>query len=158
MSQAVFDDQGLVAACPHCGQRNRTPYARLDETGTCGRCKNPLPPPATPADIGEAGQFDTLLAQSPLSIVVDFWAPWCGPCRMVAPELAQVAQANRGAFLIVKVNTEALPALGARFGVQSIPTMAVFQGGREVGRTLGARPAAAITGFVRQSLGLSFAG
>ncbi len=154
MSQATFDSQGLVAPCPHCGQRNRTPYAHLGETGVCGRCKNPLPPPSAPADIAEISQFDALLAHSPMPIVVDFWAPWCGPCRMVAPELVKVAQANAGAFLIVKVDTEALPALGARFGVQSIPTMAVFRGGQEVTRTMGARPAPAITAFVRQALGL----
>ena len=154
MSQASFDAQGLVAPCPHCGQRNRTPHAHLGETGTCGRCQNPLPPPSAPADIADAAQFDALLAQSPLPIVADFWAPWCGPCRTVAPELVKVAQAGAGSFLIVKVNTEALPALGARFGVQSIPTLAVFRAGREAARTLGARPAPAITSFVHQALGL----
>ncbi len=154
MSTASFDAQGLVAPCPHCGQRSRTPYAHLGETGTCGRCKNPLPPPSAPADITGVAQFDALLAQSPLPLVVDFWAPWCSPCRQVAPELVKVAQANAGAFLIVKVDTEALPALGARFGVQSIPTMAVFRAGQEVSRTMGARPAPAITSFVRQALGL----
>lgn len=154
MSHAVFDTQGLVAPCPHCGQRSRIPYARLGETGTCGRCKNPLPPPSAPAAITGSAQFELLLARSPLPLVVDFWAPWCGPCRQVAPELVKVARANAGAFLVVKVDTELLPALGARYGVQSIPTMAVFRAGKEVSRTMGARPAAAITSFVRQALGL----
>ena len=88
-----------------------------------------------------------------LPIVVDFWAPWCAPCRMVAPEVAQVAARQAGRWLVVKVNTEALPELGERFGIRSIPTMAVFRGGVEVARTAGARPAADIEAFVRQSLG-----
>jgi thioredoxin 2 len=96
--------------------------------------------------------FDALLESARLPIVVDFWAPWCGPCRMVAPELEKVAQAAAGEFLVVKIDTEALPDLGARFGVRSIPTMAVFGNGREVTRTAGARPAADIQAFVRQAL------
>ena len=85
-------------------------------------------------------------------VVVDFWAPWCGPCRMVAPELERVARSNAGKYLVVKVNTDAMPELGERFRIRSIPTMAVFEGGREVARTAGARPAADIEAFVRQSL------
>ena len=87
-----------------------------------------------------------------LPVIVDFWAPWCGPCRMVAPELQRVAASNAGRYLIVKVNTDAVPELGERFRIRSIPTMAVFEGGREVARTSGARPAADIEAFVRQSL------
>jgi len=81
-------------------------------------------------------------------VVVDFWAPWCGPCRMVAPEIARVAASRAGQWLVAKVNTEELPDLGARLRIQSIPMMAVFQNGREVSRTVGARPAAAIEEFV----------
>ncbi len=80
--------------------------------------------------------------------MVDFWAPWCGPCRMVAPELARVAASSAGRFVVVKVNTDAVPELGERFRIQSIPTMAVFAGGKEVARTSGAMPAAQIESFV----------
>ena len=98
-----------------------------------------------------AAAFDALVQDSKLPVVVDFWAPWCGPCRMVAPELVKVAAANAGRFAVVKVNTDALPELGERYRIRSIPTMAVFAGGKEVARTTGARPAAQIEEFVRQA-------
>ena len=153
MSSTMTDDKGVIVACAQCGQKNRVPFAHLGETGECGRCKAALPPPSGPIDVGSAAQFDRLIADSPLPVVVDYWAPWCGPCRMVAPELEKVATASAGQFLVVKVNTEALPTLGERFNVRSIPTMAVFAHGREVTRTSGARPAAAIQTFVKQAIG-----
>ena len=143
------DERGVIVECSSCGQRNRTPFSA---TGTrCGRCKTAIPAVGEPVEMPSAAAFDAAVAQSPLPVVVDFWAPWCGPCRMVAPELARVASAHAGEYLIVKVNTDAIPELGERFGIRSIPTMAVFSGGREVGRTTGARPAADIEAFVRQS-------
>ncbi len=152
MSPITLDHTGLIIPCPACGQRNRTPYARLGETGYCGKCKTALPPPSIPIDIDSAAHFDALVGASPLPIVVDFWAPWCGPCKMVAPELVKVAASGQGQFVVAKVNTEALPALGQRFGIQSIPTMAVFVQGQETARTAGARPAAQIEAFIRQAL------
>ena len=86
-----------------------------------------------------------------MPVIVDYWAPWCGPCRMVAPELQKVAARQAGKALVVKVNTDELSDLGQRFGIRSIPTMAVFAGGKEVGRTSGARPAADIEAFLEQS-------
>ncbi|MCA1650305.1 MAG: thioredoxin, partial [Acidobacteria bacterium] len=102
-----------------------------------------------PIEVPTAAAFDALITSAPRPVVVDFWAPWCGPCRMVAPEIERVAAQNSGRYIIAKVNTEQLPELGSRFGIRSIPTMAVFGNGRELARTAGARPAADIEAFVR---------
>ena len=152
MGALQLDIRGVLTQCPSCGKTNRLSYAALGKPTRCGGCKTNLPAPDAPVDVPAAGAFEALLRSSRLPIVVDFWAPWCGPCRMVAPEIEKVARHAAGEFLVVKVNTEALPDIGAQFGVRSIPTMAVFSDGREVTRTAGARPAADIEAFVRQAL------
>ncbi len=152
MTKPTLDHKGVVLICAACGRRNRVPFARLADAGTCGQCQAALPLPNTPLDVPGDAVFAALLAGSLLPVVVDFWAPWCEPCRMVAPELDRVAASHAGAWLVVKINTEALPALGARYGVQSIPTMAVFAHGKEAARTSGARPAAAIEAWVKSQL------
>ena len=144
----TVDERGVILSCTSCGKRNRVPFGR---PGKCGQCGVALPSPAEPLDVPSAAAFDALI-RSPLPVVVDFWAPWCGPCRMVAPEIARVAASRAGQWLVAKVNTEELPDLGARLRIQSIPMMAVFQNGREVSRTVGARPAAAIEEFVSAAL------
>jgi thioredoxin 2 len=146
-----LDDRGVVAACGSCGQKNRFAYERLGETVRCGKCKAVLPAASAPIEVDSSAHFDRLIARSSLPVVVDFWAPWCGPCRMVAPELQKVAARQAGKYLVVKVNTDVLADLGERFGIRSIPTMAVFAGGREAARTAGARPANDIEAFVEQS-------
>jgi len=153
MAAGELDPRGVVTACPSCGQKNRLAYEQLGSTVRCARCKQNLAAPAAPVEVRQASDFDRLVAASALPVVVDYWAPWCGPCRMVAPELEKVAARQAGRLLVVKVNTDALTDLGQRFGIRSIPTLAVFAGGREVGRTAGARPAAEIEAFVFQAVG-----
>ena len=148
MAHLELDDRGVVIACGSCGQKNRVVYSHLGDSVKCGRCKNNISATATPLEVSTTADFDRLIAQSSIPIVVDYWAPWCGPCRMVAPELAKVAARSGGKFLVVKVNTDALPDLGERYRIRSIPTMAIFSGGREVTRTTGARPAADIEQFI----------
>jgi len=153
MAAPALDEKGVIAACPNCGQRVRTAYERLGEGVRCARCKADVPPPAEPIEVPSAALFDALVSSSALPVVVDYWAPWCGPCQMVAPELKKVAAAHRGRLIVAKVNTEALGDLAMRFQIQSIPTMALFSGGREVARTVGARPAAGIEAFIDQAAG-----
>ena len=152
MGNLSLDDRGVIVSCASCGQQNRLSYARFDETVQCGKCKAALPPPSTPIEVDSTAHFDALIAHASLPVIVDFWAPWCGPCRMVAPELQKVAARQAGRVLVVKVNTDELGDLGQRFGIRSIPTMALFAGGREVGRTMGARPASDIEAFVEQTV------
>jgi thioredoxin 2 len=153
MSNVRLDDRGVIVACPGCQQGNRIPFERLSDPVRCGRCKRELHPPAEPLEIRDAADFDRVVASASVPVVVDYWAPWCGPCRMVAPELLKVAARRAGRVLVVKVNTEALPDLGDRFGIRSIPTLAVFAKGREAARTAGARPAADIEAFIDQATG-----
>ena len=152
MSNAELDDRGVIVPCPNCGQKNRAHYTRLSAPFRCGQCKHELSPPSDPIEIPASAVFDRVIASASVPVVVDYWAPWCGPCRMVAPELKKVAARQAGRVLVVKVNTEALPDLGERFGIQSIPTLAVFAQGREVARTAGARPAQDIEAFINQAI------
>src|SRR5438477_6334788 len=152
MSNIEADQRGLIVRCPSCGQRNRMVYERLGGPFRCSKCRQELPPPAEPIDICSDVAFDALVGRSPLPVLVDFWAPWCGPCKMVAPEIAKVASRKAGQLLVVKVNTDEVAGVGDRLGIRSIPTMAVFKGGREIARTAGARPASDIEAFVANAL------
>jgi thioredoxin 2 len=146
-----LDDRGFVTPCPACGTKNRLAYDRLGAAVRCGRCREALAPPSEPVEVARAADFDRIVGRAAVPVVVDYWAPWCGPCRMVAPELVKVASRNAGRLLVLKVNTDELPELGERYGIRSIPTLAVFAAGREVARTAGARPAADIEAFVRSA-------
>ena len=152
MSDVQLDERGFILACPSCAQRNRVAFSAGE--ARCGRCKTALPAPSAPIEVPDARAFDALVRDARQPVVVDFWAPWCGPCRMVAPELARVAASNTGRFVVAKVNTDALPDLGERFRIRSIPTLAVFADGKEVARTSGAMPAPQIESFVNGAVGV----
>lgn len=137
----------LHLVCPHCDAVNRVPHARLGEQPNCGQCRQPLFT-GQPIELPRS-RFDRHLGRNDLPVLVDFWAPWCGPCRMMAPAFTQAAGMLEPQFRLVKVNTEAEQALGARFGIRSIPTLALFSGGREVARQAGAMGAADIVRWAR---------
>lgn len=152
MGSITLDERGAIVACAQCGQNNRLAYEHLGDAARCGKCQGPLAPPATPIDIDTSADFDRLIGRSALPVVVDYWAPWCGPCRMVAPEMQKVAARQTGRIVVAKVNTDALDDLGERYGIRSIPTLAVFVEGREAARMAGARPAADIEAFVEEAI------
>jgi thioredoxin 2 len=134
----------MIVPCAACERPNRVPAARLAHDARCAACKAPLLPLARPLPLGSKADLDELIAGSPLPVLIDFWAPWCGPCRQVAPEFDRLARERVGAVIIAKVDTEQLPDLAQRFGIQAIPTMVLFRGGREALRESGAMSAAAI--------------
>jgi thioredoxin 2 len=144
MSTLIADNRGVLSRCPQCGKTNRLGYGALDRTIRCGSCHAPMAAPDAPVEAPDAASFDALVGAASLPVLVDFWAPWCGPCRMMAPELETAARRMAGQTLVVKVNTDSIPELGERYRIQSIPTLAVFRQGREVARASGARAAADI--------------
>lgn len=138
-------------ACATCGQVNRVPAARLDAGPKCGSCGDPL------AD-GRVHELDALshdkaVRGDDLPILVDYWAPWCGPCRMMAPEFAKASKALSPRARLAKLNTEDHPAIAQRTGIRGIPALVLYHRGRELGRLAGARPAAEIVAFVEGKIG-----
>jgi thioredoxin 2 len=137
--------------CPQCGATNRLPQGRLADRPTCGKCKRPLfdghPVALTESD------FDRHISKSDIPIVVDFWAAWCGPCKMMAPQFERASKELGPSVRLAKLDTEAAQGIAARYGIRSIPTMIAFKGGREVARQSGAMDATSIVRWVRGALG-----
>ena len=144
------DNRGLLITCPKCGQRNRLKYEALKRPFRCGKCQTELRAPDDPVDVKSDLVFDALISRSALPVLVDFWAPWCGPCKMVAPEVRKVANETAGQLLVAKVNTEEVPSLGSHYRITAIPTMVFFSNGLEVARQAGAIAAPAIRKFIER--------
>lgn len=136
--------------CPHCNATNRVPSDKLRAELHCGQCHQALLA-SQPDNLGEAA-FKAQLAKSELPLVVDFWAPWCGPCRTMAPTFEKVSHDMQGRARFVKVNTEAVPSLASRHHIRSIPTLAVFAGGREIARQPGAMAAPDLARWISAAL------
>lgn len=137
----------LHLPCPHCNGLNRVPAQRLADQPKCGKCKQPLFA-AKPLELTQHN-FQQQVQRSDIPVLIDFWAPWCGPCEMMAPAFGQAAAQLEPQFRLAKVNTEAEQALGGRFAIRSIPTLMLFVRGQEVARQAGAMAAADIVRWAR---------
>jgi thioredoxin 2 len=153
MQDLRLDSKGIILRC-QCGQLNRALFSKLDQSIRCGKCKQQLPPAAEPLEIENVEQFTSLIQSSTLPVLADFWAEWCGPCKMVAPELAKLASMEAGHVLVAKVNTEQLPDLAATYRISSLPTMILFNQGNAVGQISGARAANDLRQFIRSKVPL----
>jgi len=143
-----LDERGAIVTCPSCKTANRLAYNTLDKRTRCAKCKSMLPPPGAAFEATSSAAFNAAASTSAIPLVVDFWAAWCGPCRMVAPEVEKVAAAHAGEWLVVKVDTDHLTDVAARYRIMSLPTLAVIDHGRELARVAGVRPSSEIERFV----------
>lgn len=142
--------QGIVRPCPSCGVKNRIPAGHLTDVGKCGSCHAELPPVSEPIEADEA-IFDAVVRESKVPVLVDFWAAWCGPCRMVAPEVHKVAGSMAGKALVLKVDTDRHPGLSERFNVLSIPNFVVLKEGKVVMQKPGMVPLATLESWLKSA-------
>ncbi len=146
--------ENIIVRCPACGTKNRIPAGRLNEAAVCGRCRAPLEAAAgtgKPVEVTD-NTFRDEVIQHPGMVLVDCWAPWCGPCRMVAPILDELAEEYRGRVKIAKLNTDENPGISSQYGIRSIPTMLIFRNGTQVDRLTGALPRHEIERHLKSAL------
>jgi thioredoxin 2 len=148
-SSTTAQPESLHIVCPHCDAVNRVPTAKLSADPDCGKCQRALFT-GQPVDLSST-RFLKHIERSDIPVLVDFWAPWCGPCRTMAPFYAQATQQLEPAYRVVKVNTEEAQDLSARYAIRSIPTLALFKGGREIARQPGAMDAFNIAAWATQN-------
>ena len=141
-----MNNNGIHIVCPHCDSVNRVPESRLGDRPKCGKCGNPLFT-AQPVELGDHN-FQKHITRNDIPVLVDFWAPWCGPCRMMAPAMEQAASQLEPGVRVAKVNTEEARQVAGMFGIQSIPTVILFKGGREAARQSGAMDAGSLISWV----------
>jgi thioredoxin 2 len=143
----------MIRKCPACGQKNRIPVEHLADEGRCGACKAPIAAVAEPID-ANATTFDELVSGARVPVLIDFWAAWCGPCRMAAPEVKRAAAEMSGRALVLKVDTEAEPGLAQRFNVMSIPNFVVMKSGRVIHQQPGLVDYRQMMSWLAQAAGL----
>lgn len=142
--------ESVQIVCPHCNVTNRIPTAKMEQAAKCGRCKRPLFE-GQPLDLTRSN-FRKHVDQTDIPVVVDFWAPWCGPCRMMAPIFAQAAQQVEPYVRLAKVNSELEQEIAADFGIRSIPTLVILKSGKEISRQAGAMQLDQLLSWIRRNV------
>ena len=152
MSGLSLDEHGVLTPCGACGKTNRQAFTHLGQAARCGHCHTGLDAPGAPVDVPEVHVFEQLVTTSRVPVLVDFWAPWCAPCRAVAPEVEKVARSLRGRLIVAKLNTDVFPDLAGRYRIRSIPTFILFRNGVESVRRSGAFDAADLVRFLGEAV------